>query len=114
MSILHEIIAQKENADDVLLVGTIYFKDKDKIVKNDELLDLETSKTIIALDSPVDGYVEYLVEKGHSVNVGEIILRIHDEPDAIISEKPSVSKTLSGLESVFPLWKYFLNQICFN
>lgn len=99
MSILHEIIAPKENADDVFLVGTIYFKDKDKIVKNDELLDLETSKTIIALDSPVDGYVEYLVEKGHSVNVGEIILRIHDEPDAIISEKPSVSKTLSGFES---------------
>ena len=99
MSILHEIIAPKENADDIFLVGTIYFKDKDKIVKNDELLDLETSKTIIALDSPVDGYVEYLVEKGHSVNVGEIILRIHDEPDAIISEKPSVSKTLSGFES---------------
>ena len=99
MSILHEIIAPKENADDVFLVGTIYFKDKDKIVKNDELLDLETSKTIIALDSPVDGYVEYLVEKGHSVNVGEIILRIHDEPDAIISKNPSVSKTLSGFES---------------
>ena len=39
MSILHEIIAPKENADDVFLVGTIYFKDKDKIVKNDELLD---------------------------------------------------------------------------
>ncbi len=99
MSILHEIIAPKEDADDEFLVGTIYFKDKDKIVKNDKLLDLETSKTIIAIDSPEDGYVEYLVEEGHSVNVGEIILRIHDEPDTIISEKPSLSKTLSGFES---------------
>ena len=63
MSIVHEILVPKENADDVLLVNKIFFKSRDKILKNDDLIELETSKTAIVIDSPMDGFVEFLVDK---------------------------------------------------
>jgi len=100
MSVVHEIIAPKENADDALLVRKLYFKNKDKVLKHDELLDLETSKIVITLDSDVEGYVEYLVRPGTSVWVGEVIIRIHDNPDSI-GEKVS-STTQSGDASLIP------------
>ena len=86
MTVLQEIIAPKENADDVYSVGKRYFSDGDKVRKNDELIDLETSKTAIIVDSPLDGYVEYLVTTGSSINVGVKIIRIHDSQDSIIKE----------------------------
>ncbi len=90
MTILHELLAPKQNADEILLVSNIYFKNKDRIYKNDELIELDTSKTAIVIESPIDGYVEYLVDKGSSINIGEIILRIHDKPD-YIDNKESVT-----------------------
>jgi pyruvate/2-oxoglutarate dehydrogenase complex dihydrolipoamide acyltransferase (E2) component len=92
VSVIHEIFAPKENADDILLVSKKYFNTKDKISKNDELIDLETSKTAIIIDSPVNGYVEYLVEPGESIGVGDIIIRIHSEISSIISEINSKDK----------------------
>ena len=100
MSILHEILAPKQNADEILLVSNVFFKNKDKIYQNDELIELDTSKTAIIIDSPFDGYVEYLVEKGSSVNIGEIILRIHDVPDFIGNKKPLKNKISSKSESL--------------
>jgi len=100
VKILYEIKAPKENADEVFLIGKIYFKDKDKIHKNDTLMDLETSKTTIVIDSPTDGFVEYLVDEGNSVNVGEIVLRIHGEPDTILSKKGLEIEAKSGNEFV--------------
>ena len=69
MSILHELIAPKDDADDVFLVREIYFNDGDKVLKDTELIDLETSKTVVSIDSPVDGFVEYIVELGNTINV---------------------------------------------
>lgn len=100
MSILYEILSPKQNVDEILLVKNIYFKNKDRIYQNDELIELDTSKTAIIIDSPVDGYVEYLVEKDSSVNIGEIILRIHDVSDFIESKKPLKNKISSKLETL--------------
>ena len=88
MTILNEIIAPKSNADDVVLVRKLYFSNGDNVKKQDELIDLETSKTAIILDSPENGYIEYCVSVGESVGVGEVIIKIHQsKKDAIKSIK---------------------------
>ncbi len=79
MSIVHKIVVTKENAEDSLLVRKLYFSDNDKVAANAELIDLETSKTAIILDTPVKGYVEYMVAEGQTVNVGSVIVHIHDK-----------------------------------
>jgi pyruvate/2-oxoglutarate dehydrogenase complex dihydrolipoamide acyltransferase (E2) component len=97
MTILSEIIAPKSNADDVVLVRRLYFSNGDKVKKQDELIDLETSKTAIILDSPVDGYIEYCTSTGESVGVGEVIIKIHkSKKSASESIKLEKSKTNSS------------------
>ncbi len=80
MAIINEIISPKSNADKVMLVRKTYFSNNDKVNKGNELIDLETSKTAIILDAPIAGFIEYVAQPGDSVNVGEIIIRIHDKP----------------------------------
>jgi len=80
VAIIHEITSPKDDADDELLVTDLHFSNNDAVKKNDELVDLETSKTTIAIETPASGYVEYLVKKGQTIPVGEVVCRIHDMP----------------------------------
>jgi len=80
MAVIHTIDTPKDNSDDALLVRKLYYSNNDKIKKNDELIDLETSKTAIIIEAPIDGYIEYVVTSGQSVSIGETVIHIHDEP----------------------------------
>lgn len=75
-----EIIAPKENVDDTLLISFNHYKSGERVSKNDEIMDLETSKTVFSIAAEADGYIEYLVLPGTTVEVGQVIIRIHDEP----------------------------------
>jgi pyruvate/2-oxoglutarate dehydrogenase complex dihydrolipoamide acyltransferase (E2) component len=80
MTVLYEIISPKSDLDEEVLIQNFFFSDNDKVKKNDELLVIETSKTAIVLESPVDGFVEYKFKEGQSIKVGTIIALIHDSP----------------------------------
>lgn len=73
----HEQFVPKDNADDILVVKNKYFQNGDKVNTDDEILDLETSKTAIALTAEKSGYIEYLCEINQEVSVGQLILKIH-------------------------------------
>ena len=88
MTILNELIAPKDNADDEVLVSKLYFSNGKKIQEGDELIELETSKTSISIVSEYNGYIEYRVSEGEYVEVGEVIIRIH-------SSKKSVDDSLN-------------------
>jgi pyruvate/2-oxoglutarate dehydrogenase complex dihydrolipoamide acyltransferase (E2) component len=77
MTILNEIIAPKDNADDEVLVSKLYFSNGQKVEKDNELAELETSKTSISIASEDTGYIEYCVSEGEYVKVGEVIIKIH-------------------------------------
>ncbi len=79
MAIVHEIISPKSNADKAMLVRKLYFSNNDYVRKGDELLDLETSKTAIILDTQIEGYIEYKIGEGDSISVGVVVICIHDE-----------------------------------
>ena len=53
MTILNELIAPKDNADDEVLISKLYFSNGKKIQKGDELAELETSKTYLLLSKVV-------------------------------------------------------------
>ena len=86
MSVLKEIIAPKENADDKVIIKKLFFKNKDKVSKSDEIIELETSKTAIALEADIDGFIEYTVKPNASVGIGDVIIKIHDTPESIPKE----------------------------
>ena len=80
MSIINQITSPKDDLDDELLVRKVYYSNNDKITEKDILIDLETSKTTISLDSQIEGYVEYLVNEGDTIEVGKVVVNIHDAP----------------------------------
>jgi pyruvate dehydrogenase E2 component (dihydrolipoamide acetyltransferase) len=41
-------------------------------------MDIETSKTSIELEAPTDGYIEYLVNPGDEVVIGQVVAKIYD------------------------------------
>ena len=79
MTVIHEIRAQKSDADDIMLIGELYFSNNERVKKDEDLIEIETSKTASNIDSPGNGFVEYFVKTGDNVEVDRLILRIHDE-----------------------------------
>ena len=79
MAVIHEIKTPKSDSDDILLIGKLYFSNNDKVKKDEELIEIETSKSVSNIDSPGEGFIEYFVKEGETVEVGKLILRIHDE-----------------------------------
>jgi len=82
----HKQLVPKENADDILLVRKKYFQNGDKVSVDDEILDLETSKTAIILTAEKTGYIEYLCDVDQKVSVGQLILKIHANKKDIDSQ----------------------------
>jgi len=83
MTILNEIIAPKDNADDEVLVSKLYFSNGQKVQKEDELAELETSKTSVSIESEDTGFIEYCVSEGEYVKVGEVIIKIHNSKKSV-------------------------------
>ena len=102
--ILYEELAPKENADDILIVRKNYFSDNDEIKKDDEVIELETSKTAIIVTAKKKGFIENIYFPGDKVKVGEPIFRIHDKPLSI-KTKVENKKNLDPLPEKYSLSK---------
>ncbi len=96
MTSFHEIIVQKEDGDDEQLVGKTYYKNGERVSLDDDLVDLETSKVTSVVGAPKSGFVEYLVEPGDIVKVGDVIIRIHDQFDSIGFSESLKDKEITG------------------
>lgn len=83
MTILYEIQVPKDNMDEEIVVINLHFNSEDSIKKDIAIIDIETSKTVLELSSPVNGYIEYLVRTDEVVQIGQNIARIHDSISSI-------------------------------
>lgn len=82
MKVLQEIRVPKENVnDEYMIVSKLFFKTGDSVKKGDGLLDLETSKVVITIESECDGFVEYVCEETDTVEIGKLICRVCDIAD---------------------------------
>lgn len=80
MKILQEIKVPKESVNDEFLnVVGIPFKNGDKVIKNDLLLELETSKAVLTIEAEEEGFIQYLCKIGEDVEINKTVIKIWDE-----------------------------------
>jgi pyruvate/2-oxoglutarate dehydrogenase complex dihydrolipoamide acyltransferase (E2) component len=83
---MHEVYVPRENVnDDSVIIRRIHLKSGEAVVKNQLILEIETSKTNIEIESPVDGVIKHQLEEGSDVKVGDLLFRVGDSEDEIIT-----------------------------
>lgn len=101
MKIIQEVRVPKESVNDnSLTVVWIPFPNGHKVTKNEVILELETSKAIITIESEVEGYLEYLCKTGEDVNVNSIVIKIWDTQIIETLKKEKVEETGASLVEV--------------
>ena len=64
-------VPKESNNDEDMTIVSYKFKEGSKVNSNDVLAELEGSKSIIEVLSPVDGYIKYLYKTDSVVKVGD-------------------------------------------
>ncbi len=76
------IIIKKETvSDENYMVVELCYEDGDEIQKGDILLTVETSKSIIDIESPSRGFVFYNIKEGQEVPIATICAAVSSSPD---------------------------------
>jgi len=99
MKILEEIFIPQEsvNDEDVVIVE-LFFKNGDSVNKGDNILEIETSKAIISIETHNDGFIEYFCKEGDRVNIGSIVSKIFDQPK--LKEEKEIIKVKENSNNV--------------
>ena len=85
------VIVPKENVnDEEVIVQSINFKSKDKVKKGDNVIDLETSKTAIEIESPCDGFLDLKVSEGDEISVGSVLFEVLENLDKLKQNKNNI------------------------
>ena len=86
------VIVPKENVnDEEVVVQSIHFKSKDKVKKGDHVIELETSKTAIEIESPCDGFVDIKVSEGDEISVGSVLFEVLESLDEPKQNKNNIA-----------------------
>ena len=100
MKILSEITIPKDNADEEVIISELSFNDNDQVKKSDAIMDIETSKTSIELDTPEGGYIEYLVSPGDAAVIGQVVARIYEgDISELVKSKTNSSEKQDAQEN---------------
>jgi len=125
MKVFEEVFIPQESVnDDNVVITKLFFKNGDSVEKGNEILEFETSKTIVEIESSFDGYIAYYCNEGDTVNVGTVVAKIvddykHKEEKQLNSEKQSRVqeknhnsnvKTIFSLRAMDLMKKYGLNE----
>jgi len=85
------VIVPKENVnDEEVIIQSIHFKSKDKVKKGDHVIDLETSKTAIEIESPCDGFLNIKVSEGDEISVGSVLFEVLESLDGLEQNKNNI------------------------
>ena len=93
MKVLSEIVIPKDNADEEVIIRDLYFKDNDQVEESDSIMDIETSKTSIELETSVSGYIKYLVSSGEEAAIGQVVAMIYDGDITELNESDNITST---------------------
>jgi pyruvate/2-oxoglutarate dehydrogenase complex dihydrolipoamide acyltransferase (E2) component len=79
MACLQEIFVPQENlTDHAVTVVHWCYANGGRVAAGQPVVELETSKAVFSLEAGCEGHVEYLAKVGEEVEVGALLLRIHD------------------------------------
>jgi pyruvate/2-oxoglutarate dehydrogenase complex dihydrolipoamide acyltransferase (E2) component len=79
MSILQEIFVPRDSVnDEVVFIAKVYVQDNEYVEAGKSLLDIETSKAVLTIQSEKSGYIELCCNEGEDIGVGELLIRVSD------------------------------------
>lgn len=100
MAVLQTILAPRETVnDETVFVTALFVKDGDLIVHDAPLIDVETSKAVVAIHAETEGYAKVHCAVGDEVPIGGILLEILDTAAAEPAGPSGVAAALPGAES---------------
>jgi pyruvate/2-oxoglutarate dehydrogenase complex dihydrolipoamide acyltransferase (E2) component len=80
MNILEEIIIPQESVnDDKVFIVELTYKNGDAVKKGDVVIEIETSKSTLTIETQSDGFIEYYCTEGDEVNIGSVASKIFDK-----------------------------------
>tara|TARA_B110000003_G_scaffold218640_1_gene218318 strand:+ start:5076 stop:6140 length:1065 start_codon:yes stop_codon:yes gene_type:complete len=76
---MHKVIVPRENVnDEEVTIVKIHHKSDTFIKKDDCIVEIETTKVNIEIDSPIEGYLSHSLSEGDVLKVGSVICEIDD------------------------------------
>lgn len=93
-----EVFVPRESVNDTsVIVRVLNFQDGDLVSEGDPILEIETSKTNIEVQSPSSGYIKHNLKIGDELSVGGILFLIADSDkiEETISSDASISTPYS-------------------
>ena len=80
-----KVYAEKDNVnDEEVIILQINFNEGDAVKEGDHILDLETSKTVIEIESPQDGFLKLFVEEDQELPIGECLFEILETQSELV------------------------------
>ncbi|MCP4110846.1 MAG: hypothetical protein GY749_35845 [Desulfobacteraceae bacterium] len=124
-SVIHEIFVPKETVnDEYVTIAELYFNDRDEVEAGDVVIDVETSKAVISIETGYSGFIEYLCEEGQDIEIGKHVAKIYDifpdEQKKTLSPQPCMPEQKPAEETRFSkaalncLKKHNLDRSIFN
>lgn len=109
MKIIEEIIIPQESVNDQnVIVVELFFKNGDAVKNGDVILEIETSKSIVTVETQKDGFIEYYCKVGDKVDVGAVVSKIFDvyeknENNIVVETKEVLATTNNDIsfETIF-------------
>jgi len=100
MTVLEEVRVPQESANDEFArVVALHVESRALVEVGTRLVDVETSKTVLEIESTTAGFADVFVSIGDDVPIGEVLLRIVDQLDDVsATEAPEPAEVASDLE----------------
>ena len=91
-----ELRIPKEHAnDDYVLVSKVYINTDEKVTEDQELIEIETSKTTIVLSAPSEGIAELIVKEDQEIEVNSVYCRLYSKQEWSNEKINSPSETVA-------------------
>ena len=93
MNNIIKIEVPKENvSDQIYKVINLEFNNGDFVRRGDSIAELESSKILFEIESPIEGYIYFFCKIGHEVNVGSLFAIISKDKSSAENFSKSFSK----------------------
>jgi pyruvate/2-oxoglutarate dehydrogenase complex dihydrolipoamide acyltransferase (E2) component len=86
--------------DDTVLIGSLFVATGSLVKKGDPICEIETSKSVMEIESPSSGYIELKCVEAQEIRTGDILAIIYDTTilDSGMQEEKESSQTAAGHE----------------
>ena len=81
------IFVERDNInDEQVVILKVFFENKSEVIKDDLILEYETSKAVIEVIAPEDGVLFLNVNVDDEIDVGSILFSIGEEESDVIRD----------------------------